>query len=209
MTETIIALPGITRNGDAFIRALWDLAASKGWSADNLATIMYVESGFRPDIRNPQPGQTATGLIQFIEATARSLGTTTAALAAMSAVEQLEYVRRYYERAFGARTDLRRVDYYAVVWGARAGLPFDHILARQGQKVYDLNKGLDVNSDGLITIGDLDQKMARAQSAAKGVRLAVPPLASPEQARVTSCLRLPCCLDCEYFVKRGNDSGRD
>lgn len=45
----------------------------------------------------------ATGLIQFMPATAQGMGTTTAALAAMSAVQQLDYVQRYF-KPYAART---------------------------------------------------------------------------------------------------------
>lgn len=51
---------------------------------------------FKPDIRPLRKDgsriSSAVGLIQFLERTARGLGTSTAALAAMSREKQLEYV---------------------------------------------------------------------------------------------------------------------
>src|SRR5262245_61208177 len=45
-----------------------------------LLNVMASESLFNPAARNRLPGQTATGLLQFIEDTAQSMGTTTEAI---------------------------------------------------------------------------------------------------------------------------------
>ena len=57
-----------------------------------LLNVMASESLFDPTARNRLPGQTATGLLQFIEKTAQHLGTTTEAIRRMSPVEQLRLV---------------------------------------------------------------------------------------------------------------------
>ncbi|MCZ4320403.1 transglycosylase SLT domain-containing protein, partial [Aequorivita viscosa] len=48
---------------------------------------------FNPAIKNPK--SSATGLIQFMDSTAKALGTTTDLLSRMSHVEQLDYVEKY------------------------------------------------------------------------------------------------------------------
>ena len=60
-----------------------------------LLNVMASESLLDPKARNGLPGQTATGLLQFIESTARSMGTTTEAIRRMSPVEQLRLVEKY------------------------------------------------------------------------------------------------------------------
>jgi len=68
-----------------------------------LMAIMDFETGGSFDPAEPnQAGSGATGLIQFMPKTARSLGTTTAELAQMSQTEQLVYVEKYFDQ-FGYR----------------------------------------------------------------------------------------------------------
>ena len=67
-----------------------------------LANAIYYESGFTfsPSIvhHDPRTGRSsgATGLIQFLPSVASELGTTTTALQAMSAVDQMDYVEKYF-----------------------------------------------------------------------------------------------------------------
>ena len=82
-----------------FIRGVEAMAGRLGTQPEYLLAVMSFETGgsFSPGIRNGA-GSGATGLIQFMPATARELGTSTEALARMSATEQLEYVERYFAR---------------------------------------------------------------------------------------------------------------
>ncbi len=61
-----------------------------------LMAVMHFESRLNPGAVNPYSG--ATGLIQFMPQTAKSLGTTTEALKTMGFAGQLPYVERYYAR---------------------------------------------------------------------------------------------------------------
>jgi hypothetical protein len=78
----------------AFRNKLKQIAARLGVSTSDLLRIMHFESGLDP-ARTNEIG--AVGLIQFLPKTARNLGTTTAELAKMSAVDQLDYVEKYYK----------------------------------------------------------------------------------------------------------------
>lgn len=71
------------------------VAARLGAHPFNLANLINFESAktFKSDVRNPVSG--ATGLIQFMPATAKSLGTTTDALAQLSPVQQMAWVEKY------------------------------------------------------------------------------------------------------------------
>ncbi|MHA6160965.1 hypothetical protein ACX3X6_08685 [Pseudomonas sichuanensis] len=119
-----------------------------------LMAVMGFETGFRfsPSIRNA--GSSATGLIQFIERTAIALGTTTAKLARMTAVQQLDYVESYYKAYAGRVHDLGDA-YMAVLWPAAIGRPDSYVLWQKDTGPYQLeyarNSGLDSNHDGTIT----------------------------------------------------------
>jgi len=118
--------------------------------ADWVMTCMAFETGetFSPSIRNP--GSSATGLIQFMSATARQLGTTTTKLAAMSAVQQLSYVEAYlrpYARNIRSLEDM----YMAILWPKGIGKTLNWVLWYSGTQTYAVNRGLDRNRDGKVT----------------------------------------------------------
>jgi len=120
---------------------------------------MASESSFNPAARNGLPGQTATGLLQFIESTARSMSTTTEAIRRMSPVEQLRLVEKYLTPFRGRLESLADV-YLAVFRGFIVGggdatviAPLDN--SNKEGRVYSLNRWLDSNGDGKITKGEL------------------------------------------------------
>jgi len=102
-----------------------------------LANVINFESGFNPAAKNPS--SSASGLIQFIESTAQRLGTSTAALRQMGAVQQMTYVRAY----FAPFDDLRRAHavamavFYpkAITWPSFRPFPIKVIKAN-GWKFY-------------------------------------------------------------------------
>lgn len=122
-----------------------------------LMAVMGFETGytFSPAARNP--GSTATGLIQFLEASARRVGTSTAQLARMTAVTQLDYVEKYFE-PYAARIKNLGDCYLAVLWPAAIGRPDSYIMwerdSGEYMAEYAANSGLDVNRDGKITRGE-------------------------------------------------------
>lgn len=120
---------------------------------------MAVESLLNPSARNSLLGQTASGLLQFIEATAQNMGSTTAAIRSMSPVEQLHLVERYFTPFRGRLNNLGDV-YTAVFRGfiVEGGdesvvAPLDSSIKEQ--RIYSLNKWLDSNRDGKIIKGEL------------------------------------------------------
>lgn len=127
--------------------------------ANDLMACMAFESAetFRPDIRN-FGGSSGTGLIQFMAFTARNLGTTTDRLAALTNVEQMEYVERYFVRVVGnrERTGAYRFLtlgdlYLGILWPKGVGKPPGYNVFRRGSRAYIANRGLDRNRDGVVT----------------------------------------------------------
>lgn len=135
-----------------------DIAADCGMDPNHLMAAMAFETGetFSPSIKNGR--SSATGLIQFMAATAKHLGTTTAALAAMSVEEQLSYVGKYFRPWRGKLRTLSDV-YMAILWPKAIGKPESYVLWPKGTPAYAVNRGLDANKDGAVTKAEAAQKV--------------------------------------------------
>lgn len=144
-----------------FRKRVFEISADLGINPDYLMACMAFESAetFSPGIKNAA-GSGATGLIQFMPSTAKGLGTTTAALAAMTALQQLEYVRKYFLPYRGRLKTLGDV-YMAILWPAGIGKPDNWALWDKSKKptTYRQNAGLDINKDGAITKAEATAKV--------------------------------------------------
>ncbi|MBL7661204.1 hypothetical protein JNK13_00485 [bacterium] len=133
-----------------FMGGVSSIAGFLGTDPYFLLAAMSFETGgtFSPSKRNSLSG--ATGLIQFMPSTARSLGTTTDALARMTREEQLVYVRKYFA-SYGGRLRTLEDTYMAILWPRAVGKPNSYALFRRGTVEYSQNAGLDINRDGVVT----------------------------------------------------------
>lgn len=128
-------------------------------NADNLMACMAFETGvtFSPSKRNP--ASTATGLIQFMRATALNLGTTTEALAKMTAVRQLAFVYKYFKGFGSDHSDWDLADtYMAILLPSMLGKPLDSPM-NWSQSAHNVNKGLDKDRSGWVTKREAYQKV--------------------------------------------------
>ena len=149
-----------------FVRAVVDGARARGYEPEQLMWVMELESGFRPEVVNKLG---YTGLIQIGKTVAKELGTTCEALAKMDRTEQVAYVFKYYDmRAKQVGKAETPGDLYAqVFWPAASGKPDAYVIARKGvlnskgRDVYKDNTGLDFDKDGVVTKGDLEDKIKR------------------------------------------------
>lgn len=137
-----------------------------------LMTCIAFETGrtFSPSVRN-MAGSGATGLIQFMPATAiyffwsaKEIESWTKAerkakgieatdrLAAMTDIEQLKYVLEYFRPYRGRLNSLEDL-YMAILWPAAIGKPVSYVLWDKATRpeTYRQNSGLDLNKDGAIT----------------------------------------------------------
>ena len=154
-------------NDTAFLGAVERVSQDLGISNSDLLTAISFETvgTFNPSIKNP--GSSATGLIQFIEKTAKGLGTSTAELAKMNNVEQMEYVKRYLEPYKGRMKNLGDV-YMAIHWPAGVGKDDSYVMYRDGSKEYTANRNLDVSGDGTVTRGEALQRVRQMQGGGRG-----------------------------------------
>jgi hypothetical protein len=131
--------------------------------ADWLMACMAWETGetFSPSVRNGA-GSGAIGLIQFMPATARALGTTSEQLALQTAENQLLYVERYFLPYKGRLNTLSDV-YMAILWPAAIGKPEKALLwdAATRPTTYRQNAGLDINKDWRITKEEAASKVVK------------------------------------------------
>jgi hypothetical protein len=127
--------------GSQFKNKVVGICGRLGCDPSHLTSSMAFETGetFAPDKVNKVSG--ATGLIQFMPAVARALGTTTADLAAMTAIDQLDYVERYFRPYKGKMSTISDV-YMAILWPKAVGKPDSTVLFRSPSKAYQQNKDL-------------------------------------------------------------------
>jgi peptidoglycan hydrolase-like protein with peptidoglycan-binding domain len=112
-----------------------------GVDPKELLRIMKFETGGSMSPSQKSGTSSAVGLIQFMPDTARDLGTTTQALAQMSAVEQLDYVYKYYKMN-GVQPGMGVGDLYMLTFmPAAIDKPDDFVLGdANGGKIFGLNK---------------------------------------------------------------------
>lgn len=148
-------------------RVIWivkdlQIGSNTADGVNKLMTCMAWESGrsFDPGKKN-LAGSGATGLIQFMPATAKSLGTTTAALAKMTPEDQLNYVWKYFADYKGKLKTLGDL-YMAILWPKGVGKADTFVLWDKATQptTFRQNAGLDKNHDGKVTKGETTAKVA-------------------------------------------------
>ena len=144
-----------------FISEVEAMATRLGAKPEHLLAVMSFETGgsFAPNETNFIG---ATGLIQFIPSTANGLGTSTAELARMSPVEQLEFVEKYFSQPqYAGKLGTLEGVYSAVLSGTAVPDPIDTLPGFvRGRSAYQSNSPLDYNNDGRVTSGEATSQVA-------------------------------------------------
>lgn len=148
-------------NYPGFLPELQQVAARLETRPEWILNVMACESSFVASARNHLPGQTASGLLQFIRQTAKNLGTSAVAVRRMSPVEQLRLIEKYFTPFKGHLTSLADV-YLAVFRGFIVSGGPEAVIAPlnssfKERQAYSLNRGLDLNGDHRITKNELAQ----------------------------------------------------
>lgn len=140
---------------DDAINATKTVAKNLGISPADLMAVMHFESGMNPKAVNPYSG--ASGLIQFMPATAKGLGTSVESIRRMGIDSQLHYVYKYLLPYKGRMKDLADV-YLAVFFPAAIGKPNSYALQTKRLSaglIAKQNPVFDTNKDGKITKGEI------------------------------------------------------
>lgn len=144
----------IKDNKGAFLTKLYKVALYLEVKPEHLMFLMWFETAgtLSPSIQNRITR--ATGLIQFMPATAIYLGTTIDELVKMSNVDQMDYVQKDLARFRGKYRDF--VDLYCgIFWPAAVGKPDTYritsdIVAKQNP-LFDINKDTDIEKSEIRT----------------------------------------------------------
>lgn len=143
-----------------FINKAIEVSNRLGIDPNWLMAIINFESAgtFSPSIKN---NLGYVGLIQFGRVAAERIGTTTSELQKMSAVEQLEYVYKYYypyRRKIKSYVDM----YLATLFPVAIGKPLTYVLETKSlpaSRIAKANPIFDANKDDKITVEEIRNKM--------------------------------------------------
>lgn len=139
-------------NFESKVRAI---ATKYGFDPNWLMIIMYFETAgkFLPGYYKTS---NAVGLIQFTTLGAAQVGTNKDFLSKLTAVQQLDYVDRYFG-SFGITGKITNLtDCYLVVFApAFISKPSGSIVYKSGTQAYSGNAALDIGKKGYITVGDI------------------------------------------------------
>lgn len=139
---------------EAFRNKVKSIATNQKLDPNWYMAIMALETGESFDPAQPNgAGGSARGLIQFMPQVARELGTTSQELVMMTAVQQLDYVEKYFNKY---RSNIRTFAdmYMAVLWPIATSWSLDKVIwDKDGSTAaqYRANSGLDIDKDGKIT----------------------------------------------------------
>jgi len=144
-----------------FVNKVKEISANLGIDPNWLMAIMYWESArtFSPSIQNPSAG--ATGLIQFMPSTARGLGTSTNALKQMSAVEQLDWVYKYYS-SYKNKLNSYVDTYFVTFFPLAVGKPDNFVLQTNTLSpslIATQNPAFDVDKNKTVQVWEVKKVM--------------------------------------------------
>jgi hypothetical protein len=148
-------------NRIAFCDKVRFISEKLGIEPNWLMAVMYLESSLNHRAVNIYSN--ATGLIQFMPATARQLGTTTDQLLQMSNVEQLDFVLKYlypYKDKIKSFCDL----YLTIFFPLAIGKGADFVLKTKklpATLIAKQNRGYDLNGNFEITVSEVEKAILK------------------------------------------------
>lgn len=144
----------VKKHGQAFLDKTHSIEKEVGMDKGTLTSIMYSESGLNPQALEPKYG--GGGLIGFMPSTTVGYGITQAQLLSLSAIDQLDYVRRFYKGWVnaGIKPESPEDWYLLTFFPAAVGKGKDYVIGPRGSTVYVANSALDFNKDGVLTVDD-------------------------------------------------------
>jgi hypothetical protein len=144
----------------AFTDKVSQISSSLGINPNWLMQVMKSESGLNPQAQNIQSGHlVAAGLIQFTAGTATGLGTTQSALLNMNALQQLDYVKKYYLPYKGKLHSYFDV-YLVTFFPAAVGKPDSYVFSSKNLSaslIAKQNPAININKDQQITMAEFKQ----------------------------------------------------
>lgn len=162
--------PGDEHWTDADIARLVDIAAKHKLNPADILLVHLSEVPEKERVKGPSawhtpiPGQTASGMMQWIKQTSESIGVNHDAIMQMSIAQQLGVLDKYLARYVAGRGVQNAADLYMVNF--IGGLcKTESCAPKQGSKAYEVNRYLDGDGDGDVDISDLAAKLAKLADA--------------------------------------------
>jgi uncharacterized protein (TIGR02594 family) len=150
----------VNMHGQEFLDKLVKICKNLGLDPNFMLSTMYVECRFNPKAQNPK--SKASGLIQFMPSTAVGLGTTVDNILKLKAIDQLDWVEKYYNSFKSLLPKIKEPaeSYFVVFYPAAIGKPDSYILGSErsddyAKKVASQNGIYDLNKNGYITKGEV------------------------------------------------------
>lgn len=147
-------------HGQEFLNKLVKICTNLGLEPNFMLSTMYVESRFNPKAQNPK--SKASGLIQFMPSTAIGLGTTIDSILKLRAIDQLDWVEKYYSSFKSLLPKIKEPaeSYFVVFYPAAIGKPDNYVLGSEKSDDYaklvaSQNGIYDLNKNGYITKGEV------------------------------------------------------
>jgi len=158
------------RKEPGFMPTLSNAVKSLGVNIQDILAVIQKESGFNPAARNSKSG--ASGLIQFMPRTAKSLGTSVEEIRAMSGTEQIPLIQKYFWPYRGKLNSIE--DLYLVTFlPAALNLTDNFVVGIKNSKdkiwgieqgaLYSQNKGFDADKKGYYTVGDIKNSIRQTK----------------------------------------------
>ncbi len=147
---------------DAFESKVQAVSKQLDIPAEWLMSVMHSESRFDASVANYK-GSGATGLIQWMPATAKDYNITVEKIRNMNHIEQLDYVYRYLNdkrQKYGAYESLTDL-YLAILYPKAMAEEYCFTLYATPSAAYKMNSGLDMDKDGRVTVQDVDKRMKK------------------------------------------------
>jgi len=147
-----------------FVAKVIQIAANLSANPNWLMVIMYFESARTFSASKWNPNKKYVGLIQFGSLAAKDLGTTITALSKMTAVQQLDYVEKYYKMHM-LRKKISRfnafVDFYLItIFPSKVNAGHQAVIESKsisGVAFAKANKVFTPNAAGKITVGEINR----------------------------------------------------
>jgi len=153
----------VKTNRVAFVAKVKEICQRLDIDPNWLMQVMYFETAHTMSHTIENPHTKATGLIQFMPSTAISLGTTVTALKAMTNVQQLDWVHKYFTPHKGKMKSFVDV-YFTVFFPIAVGKPDDWVLQTStlsASRIASQNTGFDLNKDGKLTVAEIREVILR------------------------------------------------
>jgi hypothetical protein len=170
----------------SFYTKLNEVSSDLGMNPRDLLLVIALESGGNPAARNPNGG--ATGLIQFMPATLKSMGLSSeerSTFGQKSAEQQLDYVKQYikaHQSLIGGKSFTSATQYYVAnffpialkKWSGDDPVANRNVVVADSRSpdpreraAYTANPILDADKDGKITVGDLTKVLMNVERGSK------------------------------------------